>query len=266
MAIIHPTAIVDDGAQIADEVEIGPYCIVGGQVKLEPGVKLLSHVVVTGDTRIGENTQVYPFSSLGYPPQDLKYDGEPVQLIIGKNTTIREHVTMNPGTGVGRKKTVVGDHCLFMVGSHVAHDCIVGDHVIFANNATLGGYVVVGDYVMIGGLAAIHQHSRIGKYAFVGGMAAVANDVIPFGSVHGNHAHLAGLNIVGMKRRGFSRQQIHALRSAYRLLFAWEGTFQERIEDVASQYGDNPDVMEIIDFIRRGSIRSICLPTFEPDQ
>jgi len=233
---------------------------------LAQGVKVFSHVVITGDTQLGENTTVYPFASLGYPPQDLKYDGEPVQLIIGTDTVIREHVTMHPGTGVGKKKTTIGDHCVFMVGSHVAHDCIVGNHVIFANNATLGGHIIIGDYVMIGGLAAIHQHSRIGDHAFIGGVAAVANDVIPFGSVVGNHAHLAGLNIVGLKRRGFSRKQIHDLRNAYRLLFAWEGTFSERLEEVALQFKDNEEVTKVVCFIRTASSRSICLPKADSDQ
>ncbi len=266
MVKVHSTAIVEDGAQVADDVEIGPYSIVGPNVKLAQGVKLISHVVIAGDTQIGENTTIYPFASLGYPPQDLKYDGEPVQLVIGTNAVIREYVTMHPGTGVGRKKTVIGDDCVFMVGSHVAHDCIVGNNVIFANNATLGGHISVGDYVMIGGLAAIHQHSRIGDHAFIGGVAAVANDVIPFGSVQGNHAHLAGLNIVGMKRRGFSRKQIHDLRNAYRLLFAWEGTFSERLEDVASQFQDNKEVTKVVCFIRASSSRSICLPKADTDQ
>ena len=172
---------------------------------------------------------------------------------------------MNPGTVGGRGETVVGDNGLFMVGSHIAHDCIVGDHTVFANNATLGGHVTVGDYVMLGGLAAVHQHARVGPYAFIGGVSAVVADVIPYGSVHGVHAHLAGLNIVGMKRRGFSRDKIHDLRNAYRLLFAWEGTFQERVDDVAEQFADNVEVMEIINFIRSDSARSISLPIFDPN-
>jgi len=264
MNSIHPTAIVEDGAEIADEVFIGPYCLVGPKVKLANGVRLESHVVISGNTTIGENSQIYPFASLGSPPQDMKYDGEDTKLIIGKNNIIREHVTMNPGTALGRGQTVVGDNGLFMVGSHVAHDCIVGDSTVFANNATLGGHVTVGDFVMLGGLAAIHQHTRIGRNAFVGGVSAVVADIIPFGSVYGVQAHLEGLNIIGMKRRGFSRELIHDLRSAYRLLFAWEGTFQERIDDVAEQFAGNEPVMEIIDFIRAHSSRSICLPTFDP--
>jgi len=260
MTEIHSTAIVAPSAEISGDVVIGPYCVVGEHVRLDGGVRLEAHVVIDGRTQVGRNTRIYPFASIGHPPQHLKYAGEPVSLRIGENNIIREHVTMNPGTAIGHGETVVGNDCFFMVGSHVAHDCVVGDHVIFANNATIGGHVMVGDHVMIGGLAAIHQHSRIGKHAFVGGMAAVANDVIPYGSVQGNHAQLAGLNIIGLKRRGFTRDQIHDLRNAYRLLFAWEGTFQERVEDVAQQYADRPEVMDIVDFIRAESSRSVCMP------
>jgi UDP-N-acetylglucosamine acyltransferase len=260
MVEIHPTAIVESGAELADSVVIGPYCIVGSDVKLAEGVRLESHVVINGQTQVGKDTTIYPFASIGQPPQHMQYAGEKVKLVIGDNNIIREHVTMNPGTHFGHGQTKVGNNGFFMVGSHVAHDCVVGDDVIFANNATIGGHVTVGDFVMVGGLAAIHQHSRIGNHAFVGGMAAVANDVIPFGSVQGNHAHLAGLNIVGLKRRGFSRDLVHDLRSAYRLLFAWEGTFQERIDDVVNQYEANPEVMEIINFIKEDSTRSICMP------
>lgn len=260
MAKIHSTAIVATGAELAEGVVIGPYCIVGSDVKLAERVRLEAHVVIDGDTQIGKDTIIYPFASIGQPPQHMQYAGEKVKLVIGENNTIREHVTMNPGTHLGHGQTTIGNNGFFMVGSHVAHDCMVGDNVIFANNATIGGHVKVGDFVMIGGLAAIHQHSRIGNHAFVGGMTAVANDVIPCGSVQGNHAHLAGLNIIGLKRRGFSRDQIHNLRNAYRLLFAWEGTFQERIDDVVNQYEANPDVMEIINFIKQNSTRSICMP------
>lgn len=263
MTRIHPTAIIEDGATIADDVEIGPFCTIGPKVTIGAGSKLISHVVLAGNTTIGANAQIHPYAVLGHPPQHTQYKGEDVRLIIGDNTVIREHVTMHPGTPVGHMDTVVGDGGFFMVGAHVAHDCKVGDNVIFANNATLGGHVTIGDHVIVGGLAALHQHTRVGNHAFIGGMAAVPHDVIPYGSVHGNHAHLAGLNIVGLKRRSFSREQIHDLRNAYRLLFAWEGTFQERIEDVTQEYGHRAEVMEIIDFIKQGGNRSICMPTFE---
>ncbi|MEM9750950.1 MAG: acyl-ACP--UDP-N-acetylglucosamine O-acyltransferase [Pseudomonadota bacterium] len=260
MADVHPTAIVDPAASIGANVVIGPYCVVGPNAALADDVKLHSHVVIEGHTTLGEGTEVFPFASLGGPPQHLHYRGEDTKLEIGARNVIREHVTMNPGTAGGGGVTRIGDDGLFMVGSHVAHDCSVGDHVVFANNATLGGHVTVEDYVFMGGLCAIHQHCRIGAYAFVGGMAAVPSDVIPYGSVKGNHAHLAGLNVVGMKRRGLPRQVIHDLRAAYRLLFAEEGTFQERISDVAHLFSNRPEVMRIVNFIRAPSGRPLCLP------
>lgn len=263
MPAIHPTAIVEDGANFADDVEIGPYCHIGPRVSLGAGVKLVSHVVIAGHTSLGEKCIVYPFASLGHPPQHLKYAGEDVALRIGAHVTIREHVTMNPGTAMARGETVVGDHGFFMAGSHVAHDCRVGEHVIFANNATIGGHVDVGDHVMLGGLCAVHQFSRIGNHAFVGGMAGLEGDLIPFGSCMGNRASLAGLNIVGMKRRGFDRENIHTLRNAYRLLFAQEGTFQERLQDVAELFAQSPEVMQVVEFVRAPSQRPLCTPRGE---
>lgn len=260
---IHPTAIVEDGAQIGQGVAIGPYCVVGPDVRLDDGVSLHSHVVIAGRCRIGANTKVFPFASIGTPPQDLKYKGEPSELIVGCNNIIREHVTMSPGTEGGGMVTRVGNNCLFMVGSHVAHDCVIGDHVILVNNATLGGHVSVGDWAILGGLSAAHQFVRIGRHAMIGGMSGVENDVIPYGSVIGNRARLSGLNIVGLKRRGFSRDTIHALRNAYRLLFAPEGTMAERLEDVAEVFHENEPVMEIVNFIRADASRAICQPALE---
>lgn len=260
MAQIHPTALVDPKAEIAADANIGPYCIVGPHVVLGAGVTLISHIVIDGRTRIGDGTRIYPFASIGQPPQDLKYKGEPSELIIGKNNAIREHVTMNPGTEGGGMLTRVGDNCLFMVGAHVAHDCQVSDNVILANNATLAGHVEVGEWAILGGLSAVHQFVRIGKHAMIGGMSGVENDVIPYGSVTGNRAHLSGLNIVGMRRRNFTREEIHALRNAYRLLFGPEGTMKERLEEVALQFPDHAAVMEIVDFIRAASSRAICQP------
>ena len=260
MAQIHPTAIIHDGAKLHDSVEVGPYSIVGPHVTLAEGVRLLSHVNIEGLTEIGEGCVIYPFASLGSPPQHLGHKGEPTRLIIGDRNVIREHVTMNTGTVAGGGVTRVGSDSLYRVGSHVAHDCIVGDRVTFANNATLGGHVQVGDFVFMGGLAAAHQFSRIGRYAFIGGVSAVTKDVIPFGSVWGVHAHLEGLNLVGLKRRGFSREEINDLRSAFRLLFAEEGTFQERLEDVARVFAGAERVMEIVDFIRADANRPLCLP------
>lgn len=260
MTTIHPTAIVQDGAQLADSVEIGPYCIVGPHVVLGEGVKLLNHVVMDGHTTVGEGTTIFPFASIGHPPQHLAYHGEATKLIIGKNNTIREHVTMNPGTAQGRGKTVVGDDGLFMAGAHVAHDCQVGNNVIFANNASLGGHVQVGDFVFLGGISAVHQYSRIGRYAFVGGMAALDGDLIPYGSCMGNRAVLGGLNIIGMRRRKLNRETIHALRASYRMLFSPEGTMMERIEDVMELFSQHGEVMEIIDFIKAESHRPLCTP------
>jgi UDP-N-acetylglucosamine acyltransferase len=257
---VHPTALVDPKAELADDVEIGPYCIVGPDVKLAAGVRLMSHVNVEGHTEIGEGCTLHPFSSLGGPPQHLAHKGEPTRLVVGARNSIREHVTMNAGTVAGGGVTRVGDDGLFMVGSHVAHDCEVGHHVVFANNATLGGHVHMGDYVFMGGLSAVHQHTRVGRQAFIGGLAAVTKDVIPFGSVWGVYAHLEGLNLVGLKRRGFGRDQIKDLRAAYRLLFGPEGAFQERLEDTARVFASNPDVQEIVDFIRADATRPLCLP------
>ena len=263
MSEIHPTAVIDANAKIGSDVTIGPYCIVGADVKLEDGVSLMGHVVVGGRTTVGAGCTVYPFASLGLPPQDLKYRGEPSRLTIGRETVIREHVTMNPGTEAGGMLTRVGEHCLFMVGAHVAHDCQIGDRVILVNNATLGGHVEVGDWAIFGGLSAAHQYVRIGRHAMVGGKTGVENDVIPYGSVVGNRAHLSGLNIIGLKRRGFSRAIINDLRRAYRLIFAQEGTLNERLDDVAELFSDNEPVMEIVCFIRADSSRAVCQPRLE---
>jgi UDP-N-acetylglucosamine acyltransferase len=260
MSRIHPTAIIADGAVVADDVEIGPYCIVGETVTLGAGVRLLSHVVIEGITEIGEGCTIHPFASLGGPPQHAAHAGEATRLVIGARNLIREYVTMNAGTPFGRGVTTVGADGIFYTGAHVAHDCIVGDHVILTNCATLGGHAHVGDHVIMSGLAAAHQYTRIGRHAFVGGLAAVTKDVIPFGSVWGNHAHLEGLNLVGLKRRGFSREVINDLRAAYRLLFADEGTLQERVEDVARVFAGSPEVSEIIEFIQADSARPLCLP------
>jgi UDP-N-acetylglucosamine acyltransferase len=263
MTKIHPTAVVDRAAKVHETVEIGPFCVVGPKVTLAEGVRLINHVCVDGHTSIGKGTVVYPFASLGQPPQSLAYKGEENSLIIGENNIIREHMTMNPGTARGNGVTKVGDNCMFMADSHVAHDCQVGSNCVFANNAMIGGHVTVEDYVWLGGGAAVHQFSRIGRHAFVGGMAGLEGDLIPYGSVMGNRAHLAGLNLVGLKRRGFTRDQIHELRNAYRLLFAQEGTFQERLADVAELFANNAEVMEIVNFVRGGGNRPLCMPDRE---
>ncbi len=260
MTEIHPTAIIDPAAEVGEGVSIGPYCCVGPHVRLGAGVKLQSHVVIDGRTEIGANSEVYPFAVIGVRPQDLKYKGEPSQVVIGQRTVIREHVTIHPGTAGGGLMTRVGSDCLIMVGAHVAHDCLIGSSVIMANNTTLGGHVTIGDYAILGGLAAIHQFVRIGHHSMVGGLSGVENDVIPYGSVIGNRAYLSGLNTVGLKRRGYSREDIHSLRAAYRLLFAEEGTLAERLDDVADMFKDDAAVMEIVHFIQADSSRTVCQP------
>jgi UDP-N-acetylglucosamine acyltransferase len=257
---VHPTAIVDARATFGAGVQIGPFCTVGPDVILGDRVRLISHVVIDGRTTIGEDTIVFPFATLGLPPQDLKYKGEPSTLTIGARNRIRENVTMNPGTEGGGMATQVGSDCLFMVGSHVAHDCIVGDHVIFANNGTLAGHVVMGDYSFIGGNSAIHQFVRIGAHAWIGGMTGVERDVIPFGQAVGDRARLTGLNLVGLERRGFPRDDIQDMRTAYRMIFGPDSTLAERVEEVAGQFAANPFIMQIVDFIRAKSSRGLCQP------
>ncbi len=260
---IHPTALVEAGATIDRDVFIGPYCVVGNDVHLAAGIVLESHVVIAGRTKIGPRTRIFPYAVIGHRPQDMKYADEPSRLEIGSDNIIREHATMHPGTRGGGMTTKVGDHGLFMVGIHVAHDCHIGDHVVMANNATLGGHVEVGEYAILGGLSAVHQFVRIGRHAMIGGMSGVENDVIPYGSVMGNRAFLSGLNVVGLKRRGFSRETIHDMRKAYRLMFAEEGTMAERLQDVAEELGTVEPVMEIVRFIREQSSRAICQPKLD---
>ena len=263
MGEIHPTAIIEPGAELGANVTIGPYCVVGAKVKLGDDVVLVSHVCVAGNTTIGARTKIFPFAAIGHPPQDLKHKGEDTRLEIGTDNVIREQATLHPGTVGGGGLTRVGNHCLFMIGSHVAHDCKVGDNVVMINHATLGGHVQVGDFAILGGLVAVHQFVRIGPYAMIGGMSGVEADVIPFGMVTGDRARLNGLNVVGLRRRNFSRIDIQALRSAYRLLFAQEGTMAERLDDVAALYPDNAPVKSIIEFIRNADARAVTLPKLE---
>lgn len=257
---IHSTAIVDKKAKLDGDVHVGPFCVVGPDVHLKEGVELISHVVVKGDTVIGSNTKVFPFCSLGHQPQDLKFRGEKSRLEVGADNMIREHVTMNPGTKDGGGLTKVGNNCMIMIGAHVAHDCRIEDHVILVNNATLGGHVIIGEWAIVGGLSAVHQFVRIGKHAMIGGMSGVEHDVIPYGSVLGNRAHLQGLNLVGLRRRNFSRDVIHSLRAGYRMLFAQEGSMSERLDDVIKLFRENEPVMDVVNFIKKDSSRSICRP------
>ena len=257
---IHPTAVVDPAATLGDAVSIGPFCVVGPQVSLGDGVRLESHVVVEGKTAIGGGTRIFPFASIGHIPQDLKFHGEESRLEIGRDCTIREHVTMSPGTSGGGMLTRVGDNCLIMVGAHVAHDCLIGDHVILVNNATLGGHVEIGDHAILGGLSAVHQFVRIGEHAFIGGMAGVEQDVIPFGMVVGERGHLNGLNLVGLKRRGFDRQAIHGLRQVYRTLFQGDGELADRVDAVARSHGEDGPIGQLLEFLRQSGKRGVVQP------
>lgn len=257
---IHPTAIVHSDAKLGDKVQIGPYSVVGAHVTLGDNVTLHSHVVIEGRTSIGAGTQVFPFASIGHAPQDLKFHGEESRLIIGSNNTIREHVTINPGTESGGMVTRVGDNGLFMMACHIAHDCMIGNNVIMANNATLGGHVVVGDYAFIGGLAAVHQFIRIGPHAVIGGMSGVENDVIPYGRVKGERAFLAGLNLIGLERRGFTKDDIRTLQKAYNQLFADDGTMEQRMEQVEKDFADQPQIQELIKFAREKTRFPLCQP------
>ncbi len=258
MCLIHPTAIIDPIAKIGSNVSIGPYSVIGPDVSLGDNVELKSHVVVDGRTTIGEGTIIYPFASIGQETPDLKYKGEPSELVIGKNNKIREYVTMNPGTEFGGMLTKVGDNCLFMPSTHVAHDCILGNRVIMANSAALGGHVKVGDNVMIGGLAAVHQFVRIGSFAVIGGMSGVESDVIPYGRVKGERAHLAGLNLIGLERGGFEKDTVKILQRVTKQLFDGEGTLDERIKALAEEHKNDKAVMQVIEFAKARERFGLC--------
>lgn len=258
--MIDATARVADGARIGNGVEIGPYCIVGPQVALGDGVRLIAHVHVSGVTVLGEATVVYPFTSLGTPPQSVHYRGGATRLVVGSHCELREGVTMNTGTEDGGGVTKVGKRCLFMVGSHVGHDCQVGDHVTFANGVVLGGHVAVGDYAFLGGHAAVRQYARIGEGAMVAGLSGISRDLIPFGYALGQIADLAGLNVVGLRRRRASRADLHRLRDAYRALFLGKGVFGDRFKRFAGEFANDPLAGKIVTFIRDGG----KLPLMQP--
>jgi UDP-N-acetylglucosamine acyltransferase len=259
---IHPTAIIADGAKISANVSIGAYSLIGPHVVLAEGVKVHPHVIIDGRTTIGKETEIFPYVVIGMPPQSARYKGELSTIEIGENCLIREQVTIHPGTEIGRMKTTIGKGCQFMIGAHIGHDCDVGNFVTLANNATLGGHVSVGDYANIGGLAAIHQFTRIGAYAMIAGTAGVNEDVIPFGAVMAIKGQLAGINIIGMQRRGFERQDIHDLRNAYKLLAKNQvGTLEERLGKIKDLYQNSPAVKELLEFIGENPKRHLCLPS-----
>ncbi len=257
---IHPTAIIDPGASIHPSVIIGPYSIVDKEVTLKEGVSIGAYVHIQGRTEICEETKIHSFCSIGDHPQSIRYSGEGTSLHIGKQNVIREHVTIHRGTVEGGGMTSIGEKGFFMVACHIAHDCRIGEGVIMANNATLGGHVSIGNFANIGGLSAVHQYVRIGQQAMIGGMSGVDSDVIPYGMVKGDRAYLAGLNVIGLKRRGFSSTDVHTLRSAYRCLFAPEGTLAERLADAATLFQGNEVVEDIVQFVSKMTERSLYLP------
>ena len=259
-AQVHPTAVVSPHAKIGADVKIGPYSVIGDDVVLHEGVELVSHVAIAGLTEIGKDTRIFPFASIGHQPQDLKYHGEPSRLIIGERCVIRENVTVNTGTEGGGMETRIGNDCLLMASSHVAHDCKIGNNVVIANYVGIAGHCNVGDFVRFGGICGVHQHVRIGEHAFIGAQSMVDADVIPYGMAVGNRAKLAGLNLVGLKRRGFDREAIHGLRAAYRMLFSSEGNLRERVEDAATLFQNEPLVQDVLAFVTSSAERPLCLP------
>jgi UDP-N-acetylglucosamine acyltransferase len=256
--VIHPTALIEAGAVIGKGVTIGPYCTIGGNVVIGDGCRLVAHVHITAQTTIGAGTVIYPFASLGTPPQSVHFRGGLTRLEIGAGCDIRESVTMNAGTEDGGGLTVIGDRGFFMANSHVAHDCHIGNDVVFANCATLGGHCVIGDNVFIGGLAAAHQYTRIGSHAMISGLTGVRGDIIPYGLAAGTFSRLSGINVVGMKRRKFSVKDVSAVRAAYRLIFFGKDTMAQRLDVVESKFGDVEAVAQIVAFIREGGKRTLC--------
>ena len=258
---IHSTAIISPKADIGDNIYIGPNCIINDGVKIDNECKLIANVYIEGNTKIGKKCTFYPFSSIGTNPQDLKYKGEMSSLIIGNNNIFREYVTINPGTSGGGLITSIGDNCLFMISCHVAHDCRIGNNVILVNNASLAGHVVIEDFAIIGALSGVHQFCRIGKHSMIGAMSGIDSDVIPYGTVLGNRAYLSGLNIIGLKRRGFSKPIIQELRKAYGMLFfTQDRTISTRIKEVSEEFAENEPVMEVVNFLTKEKSRSLCKP------
>ncbi len=264
--VIHPTAIVEPGAQLGTGVQIGPWCHVGAGVQIGDGVRLVSHVVVDGLTTIGEGAILYPFCTVGLAPQDLKYKGEPTRCEVGARTQIREHCTIHRGTITGTGLTRIGSGCLLMAVVHVAHDCELGDGVVIANNVVMGGHVTIGAGAVIGGSAALHQFVRIGRAAMVGGVSGVEADVIPFGSVIGNRARLAGLNVIGLRRRGVDRAGLLQLRAAVRQLFWGTGVFADRLDAVRASHGGDPLTAEVLDFVAAPSKRGLIRAALTADE
>jgi len=257
--MIHKSSVIDKNAIISETVKIGPFCYVGPNVELASGVELISNVHIEGNTKIGKNTKIFPFASLGTQPQDLKYKNEKNSLIIGEKNIIREYVTINPGTEGGGSKTIIGDECLLMISSHIAHDCIIGNNVIIANNVPLGGHVKIEDSVVIGGNAAVQQFTRIGRLAMIGGMTGVLKDVPPFGLSIGNRNYLQGLNLIGLRRKKYDNKKIMGLDRAYKEIFSSKN-LHENLSKINGEYKDNELVLEVIRFIEKDKKRPICSP------
>ncbi|MFL2888652.1 MAG: acyl-ACP--UDP-N-acetylglucosamine O-acyltransferase [Candidatus Pelagibacter sp.] len=256
--MIHSTAIIDSKAKISENVHIGPYCVIGPNVEINENTEIQSHVNISGNTKIGKGNKIYPFVSIN-DPQDLKYNGEPTDLVIGDNNKIREYVTINPGTVGGGGKTIIGNNCLFMVSSHVAHDCQLGNNIIIANNVAIAGHAIIDDHVIIGGNSAVQQFTRIGKMAMIGGMTGVLHDVIPYGLSTGNRNSLQGLNLIGLRRSKFDNKDILGLSDAYKEIFATKN-LTENLSKLNGSFKDNPLVKDVIEFITKDKKRSICTP------
>ena len=260
--MIHNSSVIDKKAKIGKNVKIGPFCFVGPKVQINDNVELISNVHIEGKTIVGEGTKIYPFSSIGTPPQDKKYKGEDNSLEIGKDNIIREYVTINPGTKGGGEKTTIGDNCLLMISSHVAHDCKIGNNVVIANNVPLGGHVTIEDSVVIGGNSAVQQFTRIGRLAMIGGMTGVLKDVIPFGLSFGNRNYLRGINLIGLKRKKYNNKEIMELDQAFKKIFSSKN-LHENLSKINGEYKENNLVKEVIDFIGKDKKRPICTPLTE---
>ena len=257
--MIHNSSVIDKKAKLSKNIKVGPFCYVGPNVELDENVELVSNVHIEGNTKIGKGTKIFPFASIGTQPQDLKFKGEKNSLEIGQNNLIREYVTINPGTEGGGSKTIVGNNCLFMISSHIAHDCKIGNHVIIANNVPLGGHVTIEDSVVIGGNSAVQQFTRIGRLAMIGGMTGVLKDVIPFGLSIGNRNYLQGLNLIGLRRQKYANQKIMGLNKAFKDIFTSKN-LHENLGRINGEYKDNELVIEVIKFIEKDKKRAICSP------
>ena len=257
--MIHNSSVIDKKAKIANNVKIGPFCYIGPNVELQENVELISNVHIEGNTNIGKGSKIFPFASIGTMPQDLKFKGESSKVLIGENNMIREYVTINPGTEGGGGTTIVGDNCLFMISSHIAHDCKVGNNVVIANNVPLGGHVTIEDSVVIGGNSAVQQFTRIGRLAMIGGMTGVLKDVIPFGLSFGNRNYLQGINLIGLRRKKYENKKILELDTAYKKIFSSE-KLHENLAKINGEFNENELVKEVINFIAKDKKRPICTP------